>query len=261
MRTFGLIGFPLTHSFSSQYFSEKFESEKISDAEYKHFPLKTIDELPSLIESTPQLKGLNVTIPYKEAVIPFLDELDGEAEAIGAVNTIKISRQSAVGSRQTHLKGFNTDVYGFRESLKPLLQAHHKKALVLGTGGGAKAVGYVLKQLGIECVFVSRTAPPRPSLWRGGRGVGLFYNDLNEDTLNTHYLIINATPLGMHPNTETHPNIPYEHLTERHLLYDLVYNPGETTFLKLGRQRGAVTKNGLEMLRLQAEKSWEIWNA
>ncbi len=161
MKTFGLIGFPLTHSFSAQFFSEKFENEKISDAEYSHFPLKTIDELLLIIERTPQLRGLNVTIPYKEAVIPFLDKLEDEAKEIGSVNTIKVSSSKLVG--------YNTDVYGFKKSLTPLLKAHHKKALVLGTGGGAKAVGYVLKQLGIESTFVSRKAAPLQLPTKGGR--------------------------------------------------------------------------------------------
>ncbi len=241
MRTFGLIGFPIGHSFSQKYFSEKFKRANISDAEFKNFPLENINDFPGLIEDNSNLLGLSVTIPHKQSVMKFLNAIDSVASETGAVNCIKVSET---------LKGFNTDVYGFEKSLLPLLKNHHIKALILGSGGGAKAVKYVLKKSGIEYMFVSRSQKPKVKS----------YHDLNSEIISSHMLIINTTPLGMFPDVGSRPKIPYEHLTEKHLLYDLVYNPQETLFLKKGKERGAQVKNGLEMLQLQADKAWEIWN-
>jgi len=241
MKTLGLIGFPLSHSFSKKYFSEKFEKEGITGCQYELFPLETIKELPGLLAKNPSIVGLNVTIPYKEAVLPYLDEVD-ESAAFGAVNTIKIENGK--------LRGFNTDVYGFEESLKPLLKTHHKGALVLGTGGAAKAVVSVLERLGIAHMYVSRT--PHEGQFS--------YKDINKNILEKHQIIVNTTPLGMYPKAERCPDLPYEQLSDKHLLYDLVYNPDVTTFLKNGKKQGAIGKNGLEMLYLQAERAWEIWN-
>jgi len=239
---FGIIGYPLTHSFSPAYFTEKFEREQIM-AVYEKFELKDITEFPSLLESHPNLHGLNVTIPYKKAIIPYLNTLSEEAEAIGAVNCIAICDRK--------LKGYNTDAMGFERSLSPLLKPVHRKALILGTGGSSLAVRYVLQKLGIEWLNVSRTASEDI----------IRYEDLNETILKGHLLIINTTPLGMFPHTEACPDIPYSFLTEQHLLYDLIYNPLETKFLALGRSLGTAVKNGLEMLHLQAEASWEIWSS
>lgn len=239
---FGIIGYPLTHSFSPAYFTEKFEREQIM-AVYERFELKDITEFPSLLESHPNLRGLNVTIPYKKAIIPYLNTLSEEAEAICAVNCIAICDEK--------LRGYNTDAIGFERSLLPLLKPTHRKALILGTGGSSLAVRYVLQKLGIEWLTVSRAA--------GGEVIR--YEDLNETVLNEYLLIINTTPLGMFPHTEACPDIPYSFLTDQHLLYDLIYNPLETKFLSLGKSRGATVKNGLEMLHLQAEASWEIWSS
>lgn len=238
---YGLIGYPLLHSFSPGYFKEKFAKAEI-DAVYRLFPLANIKKLPQLLAKYPSLSGLNVTIPYKEQVIPFLDDIDNAAKAIGAVNCIKISNGK--------LKGYNTDVIGFEHSLVPLLQPQHTKALVLGTGGAAKAVAYVLGKLNINYQLVSSS----------DKTGTIAYRDISTDTIEEHKLIINTTPLGMHPNTDACPDIPYSALGETHLLYDLIYNPEETTFLKKGNAQGATTKNGYEMLVLQAEASWDIWN-
>ncbi len=243
MRTFGLIGYPLTHTFSPSYFSEKFFREGIEDSSYHAFPLQNIEEFCDLLQNTPHLKGLNVTIPYKEAILPFLDEISEEAQAVGAVNTIHIGKD---GKK----KGFNTDVYGFETSLKPLLKPHHQKALVLGTGGAAKAIVYVLQKLGISSRLVSR----KPSKNQLG------YEDIDAATMNTHHLIVNTTPLGMAPKIHDFPEIPYQFVSEKHLFFDLIYNPEKTIFLIKGKLKGADFKNGLEMLYLQAERSWEIWN-
>jgi len=243
MRTFGLIGFPLTHSFSQKYFSEKFKKENISDAEFKNFPLENINDFPRLLASNPTLCGLSVTIPHKQSMMRILIEMDTVARETGAVNCIKVSET---------LTGFNTDVFGFEKSLLPLLKNHHTKALILGTGGAAKAVEYVLKKSGIEYLFISRSQKPEAG--------NCSYNDLDNEIISSHPLIINTTPLGMFPDADSYPRIPYEHLTEKHLLYDLVYNPQETLFLKKGKEKGAQVKNGLEMLQLQADKAWEIWN-
>ena len=256
MRLFGLIGFPLSHSFSEKYFAEKFQKEKISDAEYKLFPLEKIKLLPELISSHPDLRGLNVTIPYKEKVIPYFDELDETAKAVGAVNTVKFGvRSSEFGVKNTglKLKGYNTDVHGFRQSLKPFLTSAHERALILGTGGASKAVEYVLKQIGIDCIFVSREKKKI-----AGKNI-LTYEELNSYVINSCKLIVNCSPVGTFPNVNDFPKIPYESISPEHFLYDLIYNPAETAFLKRGKQKGAQTMNGLDMLKLQAEKAWEIW--
>jgi shikimate dehydrogenase len=241
----GLIGYPLTHSFSEKYFAEKFRKEDIRDYSYSNYSIPEIGELISLIRDEPELVGLNVTIPYKEQILPFLDELDQEAREVGAVNTILISREEG----DIHLKGYNTDVYGFRESLFPLLRGQHRHALVLGTGGASKAISYVLDQLGIKYQYVSRK-------YIAGQ---LEYKDLCYSVISKSTLIINTSPLGTYPDISTFPDIPYDILGSDHLLYDLVYNPAETAFLRLGKQKDAEVKNGLEMLELQADRSWEIW--
>ncbi len=241
MRTFGLIGFPLTHSFSKKYFSDKFQQEHIADSEYLNFPVERIEDVLPIFENQ-NLRGLNVTIPYKEAIIPFLDELDSSASGIGAVNTVVF--------RDGRKIGYNTDVYGFENSLRALLKVHHNQALILGSGGSSKAIAYVLKKLGIEFQFVSRTQKEHT----------LSYCDLKPQTILEHKLIINTTPVGMFPQIQDVPDIPFSFITSQHLLFDLIYNPEETEFLKRGKQQGAQIKNGLEMLQLQAEKSWEIWN-
>ncbi len=236
---YGLIGYPLSHSFSPAFFNNKFASEKI-DARYDAYAIPAIDELATLLKEHTLLKGLNVTIPYKEQVLPLLYDIDTAARDIGAVNCIDI--------RYSRLIGYNTDYIGFAESLRPLLQAQHTHALVLGTGGAAKAVMYALLQLGIEYKIVSRT------------GGDMQYADVDEGIMDKYTLIINTTPLGMYPAIDIAPEIPYEYLTKEHLLYDLIYNPEETLFLKKGKQQGATIKNGYEMLILQAEASWQIWN-
>jgi shikimate dehydrogenase len=246
MKHLGLIGYPLSHSFSVKYFTEKFRREGITGFEYVNYPIQSVRELMPLLEEKQDLIGLNVTIPHKKEVIPLLDEIDPEAAKIGAVNTIRIKRSPG----NIHLKGYNSDAYGFRESLIPLLGAGHRYALVLGTGGASKAVTHVLEQLGINFQYVSRTPAEGQ----------LHYLDLCYAVMKKHTLIVNTTPLGTHPNTSAFPNIPYDLLTPDHVLYDLVYNPPETEFLRLGRQKGARIMNGHEMLVLQAEKSWEIWN-
>ncbi len=243
---FGLIGYPIAHSFSKNYFSDKFLKEGINDSYYELFPLKMIGELPDLIHRFQNLKGLNVTIPYKELVIPFLDEIDENAKEVGAVNTIKVESGK--------LFGYNTDVYGFEKSLRQFLNQAQlktiKKALILGTGGAAKAVKYVLKKLGISYSLVSR------KIKKGD----LLYEDLDEKTLSAYQLIINTTPVGMAPKTATFPDLNYNLLDSNHFLYDLVYNPEKTVFLTKGKKQGCMIMNGLPMLHLQAEKAWEIWS-
>jgi shikimate dehydrogenase len=243
MKQYGLIGYPLSHSFSKGFFGEKFEKEHITGCAYDNFPIPGINEFPALLEQHPQLQGLNVTIPYKEAVIPFLDELSDAAARIRAVNCIHF--------RDGKKKGYNTDVIGFSKSLQPLLRPHHQQALVLGTGGAAKAIMYALEQLGITYAVVSRQAA----------NGAISYESLTKEILDTHTLIVNTTPLGMYPKVDTFPEIPYQYLSSQHLLYDLVYNPAETAFLQKGAAQGAAIKNGHEMLILQAEASWEIWNS
>ncbi len=244
MDKYGLIGYPLKHSFSVSYFNEKFRSEGI-DAEYVNFEIPDIKDFPEVISRNPGLYGLNVTIPYKQQVIPYLNELDDDAAAIGAVNVIQITRQKG----KVRLKGFNTDIIGFKQSIEPLLRPFHRKALILGTGGSSKAIYHGLKQLGIEGTYVSRTP-------REGR---LTYQDLTPEIIDTHQVIVNCTPVGMYPKVDFAPEIPYDLLTPDHLLYDLLYNPNVTLFMKKGAARGAITKNGLEMLLLQAFAGWEIW--
>lgn len=243
---YGLIGYPLGHSFSRGYFNEKFKAEGI-DAEYLNFEIPSIDDFMEVIEENPDLKGLNVTIPYKESVINYLDELAPAARQIGAVNVIQIVRQP---KGKVKLVGHNSDVIGFTQSIEPLLKPHHRKALVLGTGGASKAVFHGLKSLGIEPTQASRT-PKDPTY--------LTYGQLTPEIMTEHTVIVNTTPLGMYPKTDTCPDIPYELLTADHLLYDVVYNPDETLFMKRGKAQGASVKNGLEMLLLQAFAAWKIW--
>jgi shikimate dehydrogenase len=249
MNLYGLIGYPLSHSFSKRYFAEKFEKERIADSRYDLFELKDISELPTLLSQTSKLRGLNVTIPYKQAVIPYLGSMDAAASRIGAVNTIKIYADGST-------KGYNSDYYGFRQSVYEWVEHRGEscanlKALVLGNGGAAKAVVTALHDLQADVQMVSRT----PS-----EGI-LGYEDLTEEIMHTHRLIVNTTPLGMYPNVDSSPPIPYEHLTHNHFLYDLVYNPLQTLFLKKGSEQKAHTHNGLKMLEMQAEKSWQIWTA
>jgi shikimate dehydrogenase len=259
MKKYGLIGYPLTHSFSKKYFSEKFANEDYEEHEYELYPLQNLSDLPNLINDTPDLLGLNVTIPHKIGVMFYLDKIDPAAKAIDAVNCIKIVNHQPVeaffrgelSSMKVRLEGYNTDAFAFEESLKPLLKKHHQKALVLGNGGAARSVAYVLNKLDISYRLVSRRAIKKQ----------LSYKQLSADVMEERLLIINTTPLGTAPNIEECPEIPYELLTSKHLLYDLVYNPAETEFLKRGKEKGASIKNGLEMLHLQAEKSWEIWNS
>ena len=242
MRRFGIIGYPLSHSFSPGFFNDKFKSESISDAEYSSYPLKDINDFKALINENPELRGLNVTIPYKEKIIPYLDHLEPFAEVIGAVNTIKVTKD--------HLIGFNTDVGGFIKSIQPKLKPHHKSALILGSGGSAKAVKAGLDVLGLYFKVVSRSDE------KGD----LSYAELNASVMNKHQLIINTTPLGMFPNTDSFPAIPFLELTPDHLCFDLVYNPVKTEFLKRAEAKGAECYNGHEMLIAQAELSWNIWN-
>ncbi|MBR2202726.1 MAG: shikimate dehydrogenase [Prevotella sp.] len=246
MKKFGIIGYPLGHSFSPGYFNEKFANEGI-DAHYDKYELPVITDLQAIIDYTPDLCGFNVTIPYKEKVMSYLDNVSPEARAIGAVNVVKVTRKDG---DTPYLEGYNSDVIGFMRSIEPLLDKHHKKALVLGTGGASKAVSYGLHQFGIETVLVSRSQKDKT----------IQYQQITPELLNEYTVIVNCTPCGMAPHFNECPDIPYEALTKQHLLYDLVYNPDETLFLKKGKAQGALTKNGLEMLLLQAEAGWEIWN-
>lgn len=246
MERYGLIGYPLTHSFSKRFFTEKFEKEG-TDATYENFEIEEISWFPDVIKNNPELKGLNVTIPYKEKVIPYLDDLNEPARDIGAVNTVKINKREG----KVYLKGFNTDTYGFETSLQPLLKNYHKKALILGTGGASKALKYVLKKLGIEFISASIEELKENEIR---------YEEIDEKMMKERSLVINATPLGTYPKTETFPPIPYEFITDKHLLFDLVYNPEITEFMRKGKEKGATVKNGHEMLLQQALKSYEIWN-
>lgn len=243
MQKFGLIGFPLSHSFSKKYFTEKFLRESILNVSYELFPIENIDILPDLLRSEPLLCGLNVTIPYKQQVMPFLDELSPVVKEINACNCIKIENGKLIG--------YNTDVLGFEISLKKKLKPHHKKALILGTGGAAKAVEFVLRKNGIDYLQVSRNKSDD----------AISYNELDNEILSSHHLIINTTPLGMFPEIDKAPPISYTKIRASHYLFDLVYNPSETLFLKQGRLLGADTENGADMLIDQAEASWDIWNA
>ena len=242
MRTFGLLGKNIDYSFSRKHFSEKFSKENI-DAEYLNFDIPSIEDFPEIIKKN-KLAGLNVTIPYKEAIIPFLDSLDNHSENIRAVNTIKFEKNGS-------LRGFNTDFWGFQEALKPHLKPHHQKAIILGTGGASKAIAYALELLSIEYKFVSRNPEDDQ----------LSYHDLDKEIIEDHTIVINCTPLGTFPNTEVHPEIPFDFITENHLIFDLIYNPSETKLMQLSAQKGATTVNGLKMLQLQAKKAWEIWNS
>jgi len=247
MKTYGLIGYPLGHSFSKDFFNRKFKSEQV-DAEYLNFQIDNIKELKNVLKDNPSLCGLNVTLPYKTQVIPLLDELDQDARLIGAVNVIKFIKGRF---NKLKLKGYNSDIIGFKESIEPLLDKNiHTHALILGTGGASKAVYQGLKQLGIEVQSVSI---------EDEKGC-IFYNDLTPEWMEAYTVIINATPLGMYPHVDECPDIPYDSITSKHLLYDLVYNPDETLFMRKGKAKGATVKNGLEMLLIQAYASWEIWN-
>ena len=245
MDKYGLIGYPLGHSFSKSYFNEKFENEGIN-AEYINFEIPTLDSLPEILASNPELKGLTVTIPYKEKVISYLDSISPEARAIGAVNVIRVDHKG----NDTYLKGFNSDVIGFTKSIEPLLERFHKKALILGTGGASKAVNFGLKSLGLETVFVSRFERPGT----------IQYSQITPDIIQEYNVIVNCTPCGMYPHIDECPQLPYEAMTSKNILYDLLYNPDETLFMKKGAQHGATVKNGLEMLLLQAFASWEFWH-
>lgn len=246
MDKYGLIGYPLGHSFSIGYFNEKFQNEGIN-AKYINFEIPSIEDLTEILALNPELKGLNVTIPYKEQVIPYLDEISPEAKAIGAVNVIRITRKG----HKTILKGFNSDLIGFTQSIEPLLMPHwHKKALVLGTGGAAKAINYGLKSLGLDTKLVSR----KPMLEE------ISYEKITPEIIKDYNVIVNCTPLGMYPNVETCPKLPYEAMNTKTILYDLIYNPDQTLFMKKGAAQGATVKNGLEMLLLQAFASWEFWH-
>lgn len=245
-KKYGLIGYPLGHSFSIDYFNKKFISENI-DAEYINFEISNINELKYVLRENPELCGLNVTLPYKMDVIPLLDSITNNARNIGAVNVIKFKQ---IG-RKLHLEGHNSDITGFKQSIEPMLNKTHRKALILGTGGASKAIYHGIRQLGLDALFVSRTQEQN----------SITYNEVTPEIIEDYTIIVNATPLGMYPKTDTCPDIPYQFLTSGHLLYDLIYNPDETTFMKKGKKAGANVKNGLEMLLLQAFISWEIWSA
>ncbi|PTX43672.1 shikimate dehydrogenase [Christiangramia gaetbulicola] len=242
MRTFGLIGKNIDYSFSRKYFSEKFSKEDLKD-QYVNFDIASIEEFPVILKNN-EISGLNVTIPYKEVVIPFLDKLDAHSEKIQAVNTIKFENDGSI-------TGYNTDYWGFLNALKPHLKPQHTKALILGTGGASKAIAYALELLNIQYKFVSRK-PEKDQF---------SYTDLDKDILDSYTLIINCTPLGTHPKVEACPDLPFEHISNQHLVFDLIYNPAETRLMKLSSEKGAQTLNGLEMLKLQAEKAWSIWNS
>ncbi len=240
---FGLIGKNISYSFSKKYFTEKFSEPLFSDNVYENFDIASIEEFPNILKNNPNLKGLNVTIPYKEAIIPYLNSLSEKAGLIGAVNVIRITKKGK-------LKGYNSDWYGFKKSLQPLLQEHHKKALILGTGGAAKAVAFALDELNIYYAFVSRESSEKT----------ITYNMVNETTFDNFQIIINCTPVGTSPNVKDCPPIPYEYFTKNHIAFDVIYNPEVTEFLKRAKKKGATIKNGLEMLVFQAEKNWKIWN-
>ena len=242
-RRFGLLGRNISYSFSKGYFTEKFSKEHFEGCTYENFDIQEINAFTELKENNTDLNGLNVTIPYKEAVIPFLDKLSKNAIQSGAVNTIKFTKKGK-------LKGYNTDYYGFKKSLEPLLEPHHKKALILGTGGASKGVAFALDQLDITYTFVSREAKENC----------IDYSLINATTFDNYQIIINCTPVGTSPNVDLFPLIPYEFFTEKHIAYDLIYNPAETQFLSKAKAQGAQIKNGLDMLIFQAEKAWKIWN-
>lgn len=241
-KVFGLVGRNISYSFSKGYFTEKFQGLGLDDYSYENFDLADISEIANVLQ-TPHLAGLNVTIPYKETVMAHLDKISLKAQKVGAVNTIRITKKGKT-------KGFNTDVYGFKKALEPLLQPNHFRALILGTGGASKAVAFALNKLGIFYTFVSREDKP-----------GMIdYDRINATTFDNYQIIVNCTPLGTHPNVSDCPPLPYEYFTDKHIAFDLVYNPSETEFMKRAAKHGAVTKNGYEMLVFQAEKAWSIWN-
>lgn len=240
---YGLIGRNISYSFSKGYFTKKFEELGLDTHSYENFDIDTLEEFPAIMNEQSHIKGFNVTIPYKEKIIPFLTKIDIEAKAIGAVNTIKVVKGQTIG--------YNTDAYGFYNSIAPYLEEHHKNALVFGTGGASKAISYVLQKLGIHYTFVSRNPVEGQ----------LNYSDLNLELMQKNTLLINCTPLGTHPNTANKPDVPYKNITDKHLLFDLIYNPGKTAFLLEGELQGAKICNGAKMLEFQAEKSWEIWNS
>lgn len=242
-KVYGLIGKNIGHSFSKKYFTERFANTAATDCVYENFDLETIADFPKMIQEHTDLMGLNVTIPYKETIMPYLDSLSKKATQIGAVNVIRFSKKRK-------LKGYNSDYYGFTKSVKPLLLPHHQKALILGTGGASKAVAFALSEMDIPHTFVSREAHEN----------SITYERINATTFDNYQIIINCTPLGMSPNTKEFPPIPYHYFTDKHLAFDLIYNPEETQFLKKAKKKGAVTKNGLDMLVFQAEKAWKIWN-
>jgi shikimate dehydrogenase len=244
-KVYGLLGRAIGYSFSRRYFIEKFEKLEIDDSEYVNFDIPSIEDFPTVIKKQQaQLHGMNVTIPYKQEVIPFLDKLDKTAKKIGAVNTIKFTKKGL-------LKGYNTDVVGFENSLTPFLKNHHKRALILGTGGASKAIAFSLKRLGIKYRFVSRNPLKKKEI---------SYDSITEKTMKNYTILINSSPVGTFPDVHLMPQIPYIWITDQHLLFDLIYNPSETSFLKEGKKKGAAIKNGLQMLELQAEESWRIWN-
>lgn len=242
-KKYGLIGKNISYSFSKNYFTEKFSKDLFDDCFYENFDIPTIEEFPDVLKNNPDLKGLNVTIPYKEAILPYLDTLSEKAFKIGAVNVIRFTKKG-------NLKGYNSDWYGFKKSLEPMLHSYHKRALILGTGGAAKAVAFALEQLGILYTFVSREAKENT----------IDYHRINTTTFDNYQIIINCTPVGTSPNIKDFPPIPYEFFTGKHIAFDLIYNPEETQFLKKAKKKGAATKNGYEMLVFQAEKAWKIWN-
>jgi len=242
MKKLGLIGYPLSHSFSKKFFAEKFEKEKLADYSYENFEIENIKAFPALLKNNPDLIGLNITIPYKEEILSFIDQKDEIVKEIGACNTIKIM--------DGKLKAYNTDVIGFEKSFLEKIGPHHKKALILGTGGASKSVAYVLDKLGINYKFVSRNPQNLKTI---------NYRHIDGEWMNEYQIIINTTPLGSFPKIENYPKIPYEFVNEQHYFFDLIYNPSETVFLKKARERGALTVNGLKMLELQAEASWRIW--
>lgn len=241
----GLIGRSLSHSFSKKYFEEKFSKEKPNNFSFTNFELNTISEFETIVKQNPDLKGLSVTVPYKEQIIPFVNELSPEAKEIGAINCIHFANGKSIG--------YNTDVFGFKTSIKPFLEPKHNRALIFGTGGSSKAIAYALKQIGVDCFFVtSQEYKKTPNTF--------FYYELSPIIFSQFLLLINCTPVGMFPETSETLAIPFSYVTENHLAYDLIYNPAETVFLSNCREKGAITINGLSMLQLQAEKAWEIWN-
>lgn len=246
MKTYGLIGYPLAQSFSQKYFTKKFKDENI-DARYLNFEIPSVDELPELLSHHPYIAGISITLPHKETVFKYLDELDETARLVGASNVLKVTWKD----KKPTLKGYNTDLIGFTDSIKPILKEHHTKALILGTGGAAKAIAHAFDLMNIERSYVSRTPKTDKDF---------SYKDLTSDIINDYTIIVNCTPLGMFPEVNNCPDIPYELLGDKHLLYDLTYNPETTLFMQKGLDQGSSAKNGLEMLHCQAEAAWRIWN-